>query len=149
MSSPTALRDRTLLPDDATPHELDSLLEILAAGGGPVMIGLNSGASAALPDDLCALLRDVIKALRSGHAISVIPRDLTLTTQQAADILNVSRPTLVDLLENGQIAFEKPGRHRRVALRDVLDYQQATREARRAALRHATADSVDEVFGQH
>jgi excisionase family DNA binding protein len=76
-------------------------------------------------------LRDVLahasKALSAGHAVTVEPRQAVLSTQEAADLLGVSRPTLVKLLESGQIAFTKPGRHRRVQLEDLLAYQQRVR----------------------
>ncbi|MEO6116882.1 MAG: helix-turn-helix domain-containing protein [Pseudolysinimonas sp.] len=59
---------------------------------------------------------------------------MQLTTQAAADFLGISRPTLVKLLESGEIAFELRGRHRRVTLRDVVDYQNRSRVERGAAL---------------
>ncbi|MES2170634.1 MAG: helix-turn-helix domain-containing protein [Actinomycetota bacterium] len=59
---------------------------------------------------------------------------MLLTTQEAADFLGVSRPTLVKLLESGAIAHEKRGRHRRVTLRDLVEYQQQFRVERRARL---------------
>lgn len=141
----TTLKDRTILPDENEHDQLESLREILASGG-PVIIGAKGGASAPMPADICSVLSDVIDALSSGSAISVIPRDLTLTTQRAADLLNISRPTLVELLESGKIPFEKPGRHRRVKLRDVLDYKREMSTGRRQALNAATADSADEIL---
>jgi excisionase family DNA binding protein len=58
----------------------------------------------------------------------------TLTTSQAAHILGISRPTLVRLLESGEIPYEQPARHRRVRLADILAYQQRARRARATAL---------------
>jgi excisionase family DNA binding protein len=89
------------------------------------------------------VLRDVVDALARGQAITVAPRDLTLTTQEAADLLGISRPTLVKLLERGEIPFDQPGRHRRVKLTDVLDYQQRARRQRREALRRIVEISED------
>jgi excisionase family DNA binding protein len=68
-----------------------------------------------------------------------------LTTQEAADLLNISRPTLVKLLEEGRIPYDQPGRHRKVSLDAALQYQQQTRARRRAALDELTRDSVNEV----
>jgi excisionase family DNA binding protein len=80
------------------------------------------------------VLVDVVDALRAGHEVTVTRMHQRLTTQEAADILNVSRPTLVKLLETGEIPFEQPGRHRRVRLADVLAYRDRLEERRDAAL---------------
>jgi excisionase family DNA binding protein len=67
-----------------------------------------------------------------------------LTTQEAADLLNVSRPTLVRLLTDGEIAYTMRGRHRRVLLRDILDYSERSRTERRSALDQMAADAEDD-----
>jgi excisionase family DNA binding protein len=82
--------------------------------------------------------------MRQGKATLVAPQGLLLTTQEAADFLGVSRPTLVKLLEDGAIAFEKPNRHRRVRLQDLIDFQQRRRAERRAALNQLT-EEADEL----
>ncbi|HAM43529.1 MAG TPA: hypothetical protein DCM67_00695 [Propionibacteriaceae bacterium] len=69
-----------------------------------------------------------------GMAVSVIPQSARLTTQQAADFLGVSRPTLVRLLERGEIPMSKPGRHRYVQLQDLVTYQDAMQSRRREIL---------------
>ena len=88
-----------------------------------------------LPEKLFDVLRQVAEALAVGKGVSVVPQDMKLTTQGAADFLGVSRPTLIKLLEAGAIPFEKVGRHRRVTLRDVLEYRNQSRVERRATLR--------------
>jgi len=62
-------------------------------------------------------------ALTDGHAVTVSFHHATLSTQEAADVLGISRPTLVRLLERGEIPYEQPGRHRRLCLEDVLEFQ--------------------------
>lgn len=88
-----------------------------------------------IPDEIFRILDRVTNALAAGQGITVVPQGTTMTTQQAADFLGISRPTLVRLLESGNIAFEKPGRHRRVRLDDLIAYQARSRAERRDARR--------------
>lgn len=85
----------------------------------------------------------MVGALSQGLAITVAPQHTVLTTSQAAELLGISRPTLVRLLESGEIPFEKPGRHRRIRLRDVLAYQERARRARAAGLDEMVRVSED------
>jgi excisionase family DNA binding protein len=80
------------------------------------------------------VLIQVIAAMRAGRAITIARPAQRLTTQEAADLLGISRPTLVKLLEDGEIPFEQPGRHRRVRLVDLLDYQERSHRERGKAL---------------
>ena len=91
------------------------------------------------------LLVEVAHAMRAGKAITVAPVDQSLTTQEAANFLGISRPTLVKLLESGEIPFERPGagRHRRVRLQDVVAYQERKRVQRRTALDELTREAAD------
>ena len=73
-------------------------------------------------------------AMAHGQGVTVIPRSALLTTQEAADLLGISRPTLVRLLKEGAMPFEQRGRHRRIMLAELLKYQEAMRSKRRAAL---------------
>jgi len=103
------------------------------------------GQTVPLPLEAFRVLVSVAAAMREGKAITVAPIDLVLTTQEAADFLGISRPTLVKLLESGEIAFERPGagRHRRVRLQDLIDYQARRRSARRDALDDLTHEAAE------
>lgn len=129
------MSERTLLPPDK-PARMLALLGALGAPSEPQHPALVAadGSRIELPDELYDVLRDVVSALAQGLAITVAPQHTVLTTSEAADVLGVSRPTLVRLLEAGEIPFEQPGRHRRVRLDDVLAYQQRSRRARAAGL---------------
>lgn len=69
------------------------------------------------------MLEMILSELAQGHAVALSPVDREITTQQAADLLNVSRPHLIKLLESGRIPFRKIGSHRRVRVADVLEYK--------------------------
>jgi excisionase family DNA binding protein len=90
------------------------------------------------------VLRDVVAALSQGLAITVAPHQTVLSTSEAAQLLGVSRPTLVRLLESGEIPFDKPGRHRKVRLADLLAYQQRSQHRRAALLDQMVAEAEDD-----
>lgn len=95
-----------------------------------------------LPHSVYELLVEVVHHLAQGHAVSVLPYHAQLTTQQAADLLGVSRPHLVKLLGKGAIPYERPGKHRRLKLEDVLTYQARQAEERRQTLDELAAESA-------
>lgn len=101
------------------------------------------GTSRAVPDEIFRILEQVTNALAAGQGITVVPQGMTMTTQQAADYLGISRPTLVRLLEAGEIPFTSPGRHRRVLLHDLVEYQERARSERRDALRELAKSSLE------
>jgi len=100
------------------------------------------GEIAVLPPSLHALLKDAVKNLADGHSLVLLPKEKQLTTQQAAELLGMSRPYLIRLLDAGEIPFNLVGKHRRVALRDVLAYAKR-RAARRSALDKMARDAYE------
>jgi excisionase family DNA binding protein len=92
------------------------------------------GTHVELPWPVFEALLKVVEAMRQGLAVTVAPINIQLTTQEAADLLGVSRPTVVKLCEQGEIRYTKPGRHRRVLLSEVLAYQARQQGIRAEAL---------------
>lgn len=135
---------RTVLP----PQDLDQLSDLsrfLDTLTEPAVLLGPDGQQTPLPMEAYRVLVDVVEAMKQGKGISVMPVDQRLTTQEAADFLGISRPTLVKLLEDGTIAFERPSgsRHRRVRLDDVLRYQEQRRAASRTTLDSMTKEAYD------
>jgi excisionase family DNA binding protein len=128
------------------PEDLDQLLDLARFVENHTEPGLllgPDGEQVPLPAEVYRVLRQVVEVMRQGKATLVAPQGLLLTTQEAADFLGVSRPTLVKLLEDGAIPFEKPNRHRRVRLQDLLDFQARRRDERRAALNQLTEEASE------
>ncbi|WP_166979344.1 helix-turn-helix domain-containing protein [Paramicrobacterium fandaimingii] len=91
-----------------------------------------------VPDEIFAVLVQVANALAQGSGVTVVPNQMTLTTQEAADFLGISRPTLVTYLERGEIPFSLVGRHRRVELKNVLAFSERQQSQTRASLAEIT-----------
>ena len=131
MAAPTIAR--TVLPPTEPLQALAAMLDRLGAEPTTTLSGPN-GEHLVLPPEVFEELRDVVDAMAQGQALTIAPVHQRLTTQEAADLLGVSRPTVVKLLESGEIPFEQPGRHRRVRLADVLAYRERASVERRGAL---------------
>jgi len=87
-----------------------------------------------IPATAYDLLVDILAQMAQGNAVSLIPVQAELTTQEAANLLNVSRPFLIKLLESGEIPFRTVGKHRRIYCQDLMDYKQKTDLGRSQAL---------------
>ena len=88
-----------------------------------------------LPEPLFQVLAAAARELAAGRSVVIFHYDAEVTTQQAADLIQISRPYLVKLLEEGKIAYRKVGTHRRIRIVDVLKYKEIRDEKRRADLK--------------
>ncbi len=103
---------------------------------GPSQVRLvveDDGEELVVPRAAVELLARVLAHMAAGQGVSVVPAHAELTTQQAADLLNVSRPHLIGLLEAGEISYRKVGKHRRVRASSLLEYMRADDRRRRVA----------------
>jgi excisionase family DNA binding protein len=106
-----------------------------------------AGAEVILPASALRLLKDVLAEMAQGRAVAILPVQAELTTQQAADLLNVSRPYLIGLLEERKIPFRLVGQHRRVRLDDLLSYKRKDDERRRQIADELAADGQELGMG--
>ncbi|WP_206815368.1 helix-turn-helix domain-containing protein [Chroococcus sp. FPU101] len=110
---------------------------------------VDDGLPTYLSDIEYSILSSVLTDLRQGNSITLVPSEAYMTTQEAADVLNVSRPYFVKLLENGEIPFSKVGNRRRVLVKDVLSYKTQRDTERRQTLEEFSAgiyeDGLDDL----
>ncbi len=105
----------------------------------------NGSESVTVPMSAFRLFTDMLSAMARGEAVALIPTHTELTTQEAADLLLVSRPYLVKLLDDGKIPHHKVGTHRRIRFDDLMAYKRASDAERRRALEELVAR--DEELG--
>jgi excisionase family DNA binding protein len=100
-----------------------------------------------LPAGAVQLLMDILEEMAAGRAVTIVPHNAELTTQEAADILNVSRPFVVQLLKDGKLPYRLVGTHRRIRFDDVFAFKAAIDEDRRRALDELVAQAQELNMG--
>jgi excisionase family DNA binding protein len=122
--------------------------EFIRSKTGEVHIKIQeTGASVSIPGKAFALLVTILANMSKGKSITLIPSNSELSTQQAADMLNVSRPHLVKLLEQGVLPFKKVGSHRRILLQDLIDYESRQAKNREEQLNFLARQAQDLGLG--
>ncbi len=136
--------------DSALAKESGQRLAAHLGDAGGVRLELKSGSTSEeliLPPSALRLLHCLLTELGQGNAVTLTPIRAELTSQQAADLLNVSRPHLVKLLDEGALPSRKVGTHRRVQLEDLLTYKRDFLARRQAALEELAALSQELDMG--
>lgn len=133
----------SVLPKALPPEELRSFLEELIPGR---VLRLGE-ASLTLTPELAKALRQLFELLLKGEPVRVVSLEAELTTQQAAELLGVSRPYLIRLLEEGKIPYHKVGSHRRVKVQDLLAYREAAKKRGQALLDELVRESQELGLG--
>ena len=136
--------------DAALARASRQLLAALEKPGAPLSLRVVDDTQEApieLPAGAVALLIEILDAMAAGRGVTIIPENAELTTAEAAEVLNVSRPFLIGLLEQGQIKFRKVGSHRRIRMEDVMDYKEKVDAERDGILAELVADAEDEDMG--
>ena len=105
---------------------------------------INGKEDITVPARALRLLVDILDQMARGNAVTIVPIHKELTTQEAADLLNVSRPHLVSLLEAGEIPFQKSGSHRRVRFSDLQKYRELRDQKRRKILNDMTREAHEQ-----
>jgi excisionase family DNA binding protein len=100
-----------------------------------------------VPISALRMLEQILAQMAMGNGVTIIPVHAVLTTQEAADFLNVSRPFLVALVERGELAFTKVGTHRRIQFKDLLEYRNRTLANSKKALNELAADAQEFGMG--
>ncbi|WP_433757619.1 helix-turn-helix domain-containing protein [Nocardia sp. CA-135398] len=146
-----ALVQQTYLPEPS--EELAPVVSFLAAHESRrgesvrpryLLVGADEHDQVEVPYSVHRVLVQVVAALREGKAVTVAPQSMSMTTQQAADLLGVSRPTVVRLIDANEIPSERTGSRRRVLLADVLAYRDERRRKQYEALAATAVDLEDE-----
>jgi len=132
----SALDRRPIAADENESQALERLDAALQPGADSQKLRLvgMQGEEIALPESVVTALRQFAHYLASGKAVAIVPINKALTTQEAADILNISRPYLIKLLDEGALPYTKVGTHRRIQFDDMMAYKQRRDEERQRAL---------------
>lgn len=133
-----SIDSHTYFPEGHEAEILDFISALERAGGGaperrPAIVSAD-GTAHEIPESMVDVLRQVAQALSAGAGVNVAPLNALLTSQEAADYLGISRPTLVRMLERGDLPMERPGRHRFVRLSDLVEFREKQRAERRRIL---------------
>jgi excisionase family DNA binding protein len=137
----SAAPPKTVSLPDSEQRQVQAVERMLHRGV-PILIN-PSGERIELPEKVFEVLRTAVKFMSHGQAVTLVPENKVVTTQHAADILGMSRPFFVKLLDSGAMPHHRVGNQRRVYLRDVLAYGRKRDRERLASLDRLARDAYD------
>lgn len=143
---PTAAQRTVSLPDSERQHV--QAVERLLHRGVAVLIN-PSGERIELPKTVFEVLKTAVRFMSDGQAVTLIPENKVITTQRAADILGMSRPFFIKLLDSGAMPHHRVGNQRRIYLRDVLAYGRKRDRERLATLDRLARDAYESGLYEH
>jgi excisionase family DNA binding protein len=145
-----SVRERPMLPspqDSEMAAEASRALSSLKHAAAELKVQLDDGKVLRLPRAATDLLYHLLTEMAQGNAVTLIPVHAELTTQEASEYLNVSRPYLIRLLTEGKINYRLVGTHRRVKFSDLECYRSKQEEERRKAMEELAAQAQDMGMG--
>lgn len=145
-----ALEKTPIMPTQAdveTAKQTKEKLLVCDSHKDKFVLSSNRGVKVPLSGNVFNSLVQIVEETAKGNAVMVVPVHAELTTQQAADLLNVSRPYLIGLLENRQIAYRTVGRHRRILYKDLMQYKTRIDKQRYEALDELVAQAQELKMG--
>jgi excisionase family DNA binding protein len=131
-------------PSVAEDGDIRQLRSMLSRRERASLIGGSGHRAIELPETVQSLLLQILEEMERGNAVTIVPVSEELSTQQAAEMIGVSRPFFVKLLESGKLPFHLAGSHRRVYLRDLLEFKTA-RDRERLASLDRVGDAMEEA----
>ncbi|HLI10130.1 MAG TPA: helix-turn-helix domain-containing protein [Alphaproteobacteria bacterium] len=143
-------RDETVVPseeDSRVAAESSRILAPTTARNEELRVQLEDGQTVVLPRGASRLLSYLLTEMGRGNAVTIIPIHAELTTQEAADCLNVSRPYLIGLLDQGLIKYRKVGTHRRIRFEDLQEFKASAERASKKALDELAAQAQELDMG--
>jgi excisionase family DNA binding protein len=136
---------QTLKPNDIkAARELSQILAQLAGRSTQVQIGSEL---ITMPKNVVQIMLEVMTQVANGQQVSVLPKDTDLTTAETADLLNVSRPYVVQLLNEGKLPFRMVGTHRRVLLEDAVQCKETQRKKSLEIMAELSKEAQDLGYG--
>ena len=125
----------------------ESIRRLSELGNTNLRVRIGDGNEIELPAAAVRLLIQILTEMSNGNAVTLIPVHAELTTQRAAELLNVSRPFVIRLIEEGKLAHHKVGSHRRIRFSDLMAYKERMDADRKKALSALVADAQDQDMG--